>query len=80
MNGGEAVTSEEVKTAMLNFTPVLYDGIVYDRITAYIYRVIELHKRGHYKAVLQVELLDKSKNSVTIVDAHKVELLKGESK
>lgn len=69
------MTSEEIKQAMLNFTPVVYEGIEYERITAYIYRVVALHKEGNYKTVLQVELLDKNSNSVVIVNAKKVEPL-----
>lgn len=71
------MTSEEIKTAMHNFSPVTYNGIAYKRITAYIYRVIEKHSKGQYKAILQVELLDNNSHSVVIADAKKVELLKG---
>lgn len=69
------MTSEEIKQAMHEFKPVKFKGITYDRITAYIYRVIETHRRGQYKTVMQVELLDKNKNSVTIAEAEKVELI-----
>lgn len=69
------MTSEEIKKAMHEFSPVRYNGIEYDRITAYIYRVIETHKKGTFKIVLQVELLDYCGNSVTIAEAEKVELI-----
>lgn len=68
------MTSEEIKEAMYNFTPVKYEGRRYARITAYIFRVVALHGRNAYKTVLQVELLDYNQNSVTIADANKVEL------
>lgn len=69
------MTSEEIKKAMHEFLPVKYNGIIYKRITAYIYRVVESHKRGMYKVVMQVELLDLNENSVTIAEAEKVELI-----
>ena len=69
------MTSEEIKKAMHEFSPVRCKGISYKRITAYIYRVVETRKRGTYKTVLQVELLDYNENSVTIAEAEKVELI-----
>ena len=69
------MTSEEIKTAMHEFTPVKYDGIEYERITAYIYRIIKTHKAGRYKTIMQVELQDRKSNSVTIADAKKVEVI-----
>lgn len=74
------MTSEEIKAAMYNFSPVIYDGIRYKRITAYIFRVVALRGRNAYKTVLQVELLDYNENSVTIADANKIKLVenKGE--
>lgn len=69
------MTSEEIKKAMRDFTPVRYNGIEYKRITAYIYRVVETSKRGTFKAVMQVELLDYNGHSVTIAEAEKVELI-----
>lgn len=69
------MTSEEIKKAIHAFSPVRYNGINYRRITAYIYRAIETHKRGTFKIVMQCELLDCGKNSVTIAEAEKVELI-----
>lgn len=69
------MTSEQVKEAMHNFTPVIYDGIKYKRISAYIYRVVFNKHTGKYKTIYQVELLDKNENSVTIADLTKVELI-----
>lgn len=74
------MTSEEIKKAMHEFSPVVYNGIEYERITAYIYRIIKTHGAGLYKTILQVELQDKNTNSITIADAKKVELLKGAEK
>lgn len=69
------MTSEEIKKAMHDFSPVRYNGINYKRITAYIYRVIETHKKGTFKIILQCELLDNCGYSVTIAEAEKVELI-----
>lgn len=69
------MTSEEIKAAMYNFSPVRYEGRRYKRITAYIFRVVALPGRNAYKTVLQVELLDANLNSVTIADANKIEIL-----
>lgn len=66
------MTSEEIKQAMLNFTPIMCEGIEYERINAYIYRVV--NTSGKYKTVMQVELKDKSANSVVIADAKKVSI------
>lgn len=68
------MTSEQVKEAMRNFSPVIYDGIEYKRITAYIYRVIKSKHEATFKTILQVELLDRKECSVTIADPKKVEL------
>lgn len=72
------MTSEEIKNAMHQFAPVRYNGVRYDRITAYIYRAVETQKRGKYKIVLQCELLDLCGNSVTVAEAEKVELVNDE--
>ncbi len=72
------MTSEEIKKAMIDFSPVKYKGIIYKRIAAYIYRVIE-PRPNKYKTVLQVELVDRTKNSVTVADAEAVELVEGVS-
>lgn len=69
------MTSEEIKKAMLNFSPVKCNGIEYERITAYIYRVVRTHG-STYKTIMQCELLDRCGNSVTIAEASKVELVK----
>lgn len=70
------MTSEQVKEAMLKFTPVKYKGIVYKRITAYIYRVIKSKHRDTFRTIFQVELLDQNEHSVTIADPTKVEVIK----
>ena len=69
------MTSEEIKKAMVNFSPVRYKGIEYKRITAYIYRVVREPMRNSLKGIIQVELLDKNENSVTIAEPEKVELI-----
>lgn len=72
------MTGEEIKKAMHDFSPVRYNGINYQRITAYIYRVVETHKKGTFTTILQVELLDYCGHSVTIAEAEKVEVIKNE--
>lgn len=67
------MSSEEIKAAMLNSKPVKYDGIIYKRITAYIYRVIKTSEG--LRTVFQVELLDRNEHSVVIADPKKVELI-----
>lgn len=69
------MTSEEIKKAMHEFKPVRYKGIEYERITAFIYRAVPVPMTNNFKGVLQVELLDRCKNSVTIAEAEKVELI-----
>ena len=68
------MSSEEIKQAMHTFARVKYKGTTYQRITAYTYRVIPSKHRNTYKAVFQCELLDVCGNSVTVVEAEKVEL------
>lgn len=69
------MTSDEIKKAMREFSPVRYNGIIYKRISAYIYRAVRVPMSNTFKGVLQVELLDKNENSVTIAEAEKVELI-----
>lgn len=68
------MTSEEIKDAMLKFKPVKYKGITFNRITAYIFRVVET-THGKYKTIMQCELMDKNGNSVVIAESEKVELI-----
>ena len=70
------MTSAEIKEAMQTFAPVKCRGVVYKRITAYIYRVIPLPMTNTFKGIIQVELLDRNENSVTIAEADKVELVR----
>ena len=69
------MTSEEIKKAMHDFAPVRYNGVEFTRISAYIYRVVETHKTGTYKTVMQCELVDRCGHSVTVAEAEKVELV-----
>lgn len=70
------MTSEEVKQAMLDGSPVKYRDAEYKGIVAYIYRrVTDVHS-GKVKFILQCELLDRSGHSVVIVDAEKVNFIK----
>ena len=73
------MTSEEIKQAMQTFARVKCNDRIYQRIAAYTYRVIPSKHRNTYKAVFQCELLDLNGNSVTVVEAEKVELVEDES-
>ena len=70
----------DIRKAIDERLPVVYDGKVYPRMTAYIYRMIRDPYSGRYHSILQVELLSKSNsNSVLIVDPRKVELAEKEN-
>ena len=72
------MTSEEIKKAMVNFTPVMHRGIVYKKINAYIYRIYVNPQTGKYKEAFQLELQDTKGQSVTIADAKDVTLLQAQ--
>ena len=63
------MTSEEAKTAFYSESRVEHDNMVYNRISALIYRKIE-----GSGVSLTLELEDKSKNSVTIAMPDKVSI------
>lgn len=69
------MTADEIKRAMHEFKPVKYNGILYNRITACIYRAVSVPMTNNFRGVLQVELLDRYGNSVTIADADSVEVV-----
>ena len=56
-----AMTNEEAKTALMQRTPITYNGIPYSYISAIIYRYDKSNN-----LLISAELTDKSKNSVTI--------------
>ncbi|MCY9758146.1 hypothetical protein M5X00_28385, partial [Paenibacillus alvei] len=60
------MTNDELKAAMTNGEPVEHRGITYSQVTAVIYRYVD------NKPYIQVELLDRSKNSVVIASASEV--------
>ena len=64
------MTGAEAREAMLSQSPVEYSGIQYRYISAIIYRS---DKNGNL--MISAELLDKNKNSVTIVRLQDVNLL-----
>ena len=70
------MTSNEIKQAMLNGTPVVCDGVQYQRITAYVYRAFKDSHSGKISCRLQCEVLDRSGRSVSVVDAERVEYIK----
>ena len=55
------MTNDEAKTALINRTPVTYNGILYSYISAIIYRYDTSNN-----LIVSAELLDKNKRSVTI--------------
>lgn len=55
------MTGPEAKTHLLNQTPVIHNGITYNRITAIIYRCDQ-----NNNIVVSAELLDKNNHSVII--------------
>ena len=69
------MTSDEIKKAIREFSPVRYKGVEYQKINAYIYRIYVNPKTGKFKETFQLELQDKRANSVTIAEAEKVELI-----
>ena len=65
----------EIRKAIDERAPVIYEGKVYPCINAYIYRMIRDPYKNRYHSILQVELQSNSNsNSVLIVDPRKVEL------
>lgn len=61
------MTSEEIKDALLKKYPVYANGIEYKCVTAVIYR------ENNGRIMVSGELLDRCKNSVTIVALDKIE-------
>ena len=55
------MTNEEAKTALMDRTPVSYNGVQYSYISAIIYR----YDRNN-KLLISAELTDKTMRSVTI--------------
>lgn len=55
------MTGPEAKTHLLNRTPVIHNGITYNRITAIIYRC-----DADNNILVSAELLDKNNHSVII--------------
>ena len=73
------MTSAEIKKAMVNFSPVIHRGIEYQKINAYIYRIYINPQTKRYKEQYQLELQDKSGNSITIASADEVTLKEEET-
>ena len=69
------MTSEEIKQAMKDGSPVTFNGTEYKCITAYIYRRVTDRHNGRATFILQCELLDRCGHSVVIADAKKVEMI-----
>ena len=63
------MTGTDIRTAMIKEVPVIYMGTKYQRISGIIYRPAKDHK-----IAIQLELLDKNSNSVTIASPSKITL------
>lgn len=61
------MTGDELKKVMFNREPVKHRGITYSHIAALTYRM------GETVTFIQVELVDKNKNSVVIAGPAEVE-------
>lgn len=68
------MTSDEIKKAMREFAPVIYKGIEYEKINAYVYRIYRNPHTGKFREAFQLELQAVGANSVTIAEADKVQL------
>ena len=66
------MTPEEVKTAQRGFLPVVYKGMLFDRITERIVKIVKGHAEGTYKELLCVRLLHERSNSTTVAQAKDV--------
>ena len=62
------MTNEEAKTALINRTPVTYNGINYSYISAIIYRY------QNNNLLISAELTDKTLRSVTIAQLKDVNI------
>ena len=62
------MTNDQAKTALINRTPVTYNGINYSYISAIIYRY------DNNNLLISAELTDKTKRSVTIAQLKDVNL------
>ena len=72
------MSPQETKDAIDRKLPVLYEGKVYPRINAYIYRMIRDPYNGKEHTILQIEIQDKVNNSVFIADPRKVSVVQKE--
>ncbi len=68
------MTNDELKEALFDGRPVEHNGIIYKCVSAIIYR----NKKG--KLDISAELLDKNKNSVSIVNPAKIKEVRNENK
>ncbi len=72
------MTNEEVKELFFKRAPVMFNGSIYPRITAIIYRI-----DSYNKLIVSAELLDRNGRSVVIAraqDIKAVEITKVEEK
>ena len=67
------MTNQELKDAMLNRVPIIYNGMEYDCVSGIIYRNVG------GKIAVTAELFDKSHNSVSIVSPQKISIVGGQS-
>lgn len=64
------MTNEEVKAAFLSGQPVESGGIIYDHISAIIYR------KGKEGVYMQAELYDKCGHSVSSAEPRRINIIK----
>lgn len=67
------MTNQELKDAMLQSLPIIYNGMEFSCISGIIYR----NKGG--KVAVTAEILDKNQNSVVITTPDKIQLSGGNS-
>ena len=61
------MNNKELKEALINVTPVVYDNIKYRCISAIIYR-----RKNNGKIIVQAELMDMHTTSITIARPNKI--------
>ena len=54
-----------MKTAQRGILPVMYKGVLYDRIVARVVKTVKGHDEGTFREILSVQLLHERSNSVT---------------
>lgn len=70
--------NKDIINAMFEEKPILYNGVKYGCISAFIIRKRALiSRKPKSRYILQVELMSKNKNSCVIADPQDVQILEG---